>query len=207
MQPDRSVKRTPARIVDGGYFENSGMETAIDVVESLRDFYIERKPGETKPIEPLVKIYVMIISSFQLLQTPKFDRFGELLSPISAMLSTRESRASLALMRMYSVYERCKVEIECGERIYAVPFYLNLYDFDLPLGWLLAPSTRKIVGLHSGLASKSDGALGDMMDPDPISRISSYAARANSAACEIEAILTLGEEPKNACLSQQLKAR
>jgi hypothetical protein len=97
-------------------------------------------------------MYVIFITNLQILQAPGTFGLGELLSPIRTMLSAREARAVVSLLRLSQFYELCQHYDECGGRVDGTPFMLNLYDFNLPLGWLLAESTKTIVKLHSGIA-------------------------------------------------------
>src|SRR5215470_18500013 len=107
------------------------------------------------------------------------------------MLSARETRAVVALSRMWCFIELCAVYSECGKRVEGSTFTLNLYDFDLPLGWLLAPSTRKIVELHSGIASRAGTYLGgsNIDDGEKFRRLGAYAANNDTAACQVVVLL------------------
>jgi len=67
---------------------------------------------------------------------------------------------------------------------------LNSHDFNLPLGWLLAPSTRKLVELHSGFESSSTRDFGGVDEENKFSRILGYAQNDDRTACEVEALLS-----------------
>jgi hypothetical protein len=85
--------------VDGGYFENSGADTARDVIGVLR---------ATFP-DPSVRIIVLVLRN-----TPDRERLplendaawrglqelGEVFAPLRAVLRTREARAEFALRRL-----------------------------------------------------------------------------------------------------------
>ena len=76
------------------------------------------------------------------------------------------------------------------KRVDGSTFTLNLFDFDLPLGWLLAPSTRKVVEFHSGIAGRAGKSLGGNIDePEKFGRLGAYAENNDSAACEIVSLL------------------
>jgi Patatin-like phospholipase len=179
----------PARLVDGGYVENSGAETAFDLVQAMARFY--DRDNLLKGNVPLIQIHVIAITNFQILQPRAAFGLGETLSPIRAMLSAREARAVVALSRMWRFVELCAVYVECGKRVQGSSFTLNLFDFDLPLGWLVAPSTRKMVELHSGMAHRAGTYLGgsNIDESEKFPRLGAYAANNDTAACEVVALL------------------
>jgi hypothetical protein len=111
------------------------------------------------------------------------------------MLSAREARAVVAISRLSQFSELCQNYTECGGRVDGASFTLNLYDFDLPLGWLLAESTRKIVKLHSGVAGRAGNYLGgsNIDDPDKFRRLGAYAKNNDSSACNVVS-LSRGEK-------------
>jgi hypothetical protein len=181
----------PARLVDGGYIENSGAETVSDLVTALARFY--DRDNVLRGDLPPIQIYVIAITNFQILQRAASFWLGEILSPIRTMLSAREARAVVALRNMWRIIELCAVYPECGKRVDGTAITLNLYDFDLPLGWLLAPSARKIVELHSGVAHRAGTNLGgsNIDDPNKFERLGAYAQNNDSAACHIVALLQM----------------
>jgi len=180
-------------LVDGGYVENSGAETLFDLVQGMARFY--DRDNVVRGKVPLIQIHVIAITNFQILQPQASFGLGEILSPIKAMLSTREARAVVALSRMWRFIELCGVYSECEKRVEGSPFALNLFDFNLPLGWLLAPSTRKMVELHSGMAQSAGTYLGDsnIDDNDKFRRLGACAANNDSAACEVVALLQMDD--------------
>ena len=181
------------RLVDGGYVENSGVETVFDLVQVLGRFYNDRDPlrGDLPPI----LIHIIVITNLQILQSEGWLGLNEVLSPVRTMLSTREARAVVAISRMFRFVELCAAYAECGKRVDGASFTLNLYDFDLPLGWLLAPSTRKIVELHSGNADRAGTYLGgnNIDDKTRFERLGAYAANNDTAACRVVALVQADE--------------
>jgi hypothetical protein len=178
-----------ARLVDGGYVENSGAETAFDIVQSLGRYY--ERDDVMRGHLPRVEAHVIAITNLQLLEAESSFGLGELLSPIRAMLSARETRAVVALMRIGRFIELCDSYPQCAKGLGMSSFTLNLYDFNLPLGWLLSPSTKEIVELHSGTASRAGTYLGgiNIDDASKFERFGAYVANDDSAACEIVALL------------------
>lgn len=183
----------PARLVDGGYVENSGAETALDLIYSLSRFY--EKENNLRGKRPAVHFQGIAITNLQLLQQPGGFSLGELLSPIRTMLSTRETRAVVAFGNFGRFTELCSRYSECGKRVDMVPFMLNLYDYDLPLGWLLAPSTRDKVRLHSGSISRAGTYLGgsNIDEKNRFGRLGAYVADNDTAACKVAALLDATE--------------
>jgi hypothetical protein len=177
------------RLVDGGYFENSGLETVFDLVEAMERFYEENNNlrGDLPPI----KIHIIIITDLQLLEGNGSFYLGEILSPVRGMLSARESRAAVAMMRIARVINLCRKDSNCGKRLETHVFPLDLFDFDLPLGWLLASSTRKIIEFHSGVVDRAGTSLGGSFidEKKKFARLGAYAAMNDEAACNVVAVL------------------
>lgn len=183
------VQGSSVRLVDDGYVENSGAETVFDLVKVMARFY--NRGNVLRGGLPPIQIHIIAITNLQILHAQGSFGLGEPLSPIRTMLSTRETRAIVALSHLWHFIELCAAYSECGSRVEGGSFTLNLYDFDLPLGWLLAPSTRKIVELHSGVANRAGTCLGghNIDDREKFRRLAAYAANNDSAACEIVALL------------------
>jgi hypothetical protein len=182
-------ERGPARLVDGGYVDNSGIDTVSDLVTVLARFY--ESDNSLRGKLPLVQLHIIVVTNLQILQSKASFWLGELLSPIRAMLSTREARAVIALERLSRVIDLCRDNPNCDKRVDMTGIALNLYDFDLPLGWLLAPSTRKIVELHSGIAHRAGTYLGgsNIDDENKFRRLGAYAANNDDAVCKVVALL------------------
>jgi hypothetical protein len=87
--------------------------------------------------------------------------------------------------------ELCAEYPECDKRVSTSSFILDLYDFHLPLGWLLAPSTRRIVELHGGVANRAGTFLGgsNIDDDDKFARLGAYASNNDASACRVVAFL------------------
>ena len=92
------------RLVDGGYIDNSGLETALDLVHSL-DSVVERisllagSPRATGGRSlRRVRLNVIALSGGGYSSRSSFA-LGETLEPVRAMFSTRQSRAYVAIDR------------------------------------------------------------------------------------------------------------
>jgi hypothetical protein len=120
-----------SRFVDGGYFENSGIEGAVDLISTIKD----PSYGSSKL---KVRLYLIVVNSAGY-GTDSWNGLGEILSPIRAMLGTRETRGNLAVSR--AMDNR------------AAPVSLILLDLDAfptPLGWQLSKASRLAIAEQSG---------------------------------------------------------
>ena len=132
--------------VDGGYYDNSGLSSAEDIIAILR----QRFSG----------VDFVVISFFDWIEFG--ERFSELYdehparidltAPISTMLSVRETRIGDTFLRLagrpdYPGFERVP---EGSEVKPARLVALDASDWQLPLVWQLSRLTRQLIGLYSG---------------------------------------------------------
>ena len=156
-------KNNNIRLVDGGYFENSGTETAGDLIRAIGN------PGMIDG-HPAFKIYVIVLTSYD------NDLFGgnfnddtplaEFIGPIRGLLSTRQARGDLTIVRTldYLCPDLDNCNSEQKERgwhnrarwIFAT---LNLIDSQLPLSWHLSETSGEFIGLHAGSPSECGNAF------------------------------------------------
>lgn len=126
------------RLVDGGYFENFGAETALDLLQAIERVAAERG-WRIRPV-------VIAISSdpglperfWEVPPTPVLNRGHELYSPIKALSKTREARGVEALRRLrgYGVRGGGFVHFRmCGDS--------EEQGLDPPLGWTLSRYSQK----------------------------------------------------------------
>ncbi|HJU83392.1 MAG TPA: hypothetical protein VJ600_04210 [Holophagaceae bacterium] len=134
--------RAVGHVVDGGYFENSGTTTAMDLMEAIQNYLVD-----TGDLSKRVRIVVLIIENDPLRPPPDRSQtvvnlgppdhlLNEVASPLNAMLSTRGARGTTAEATIQALVEEDETE---GE-------YINLFPRDrhahLPLGWMLASNSR-----------------------------------------------------------------
>jgi len=134
--------RTYGRVVDGGYFENSGATTTLAILQTIEQL------AETDPSWNQVERYVIHISNEPV--DPRFandslarapdnpnirpqDFLTEALSPLSALLTTRTARG---------YYARESAAWAVSHRNY-LHFGLCRSSANVPLGWVLSRSTRE----------------------------------------------------------------
>lgn len=108
-------------LVDGGYFDNSGAATALEVLDALRDHATE------KPTVIVIRYQEHPTSSRPL-------RFAnELLPPFETLLNARAARGTLALASLEKAGYPTLV------------FELTENGVSFPLGWLLSKRTREAI--------------------------------------------------------------
>jgi len=127
-------------IVDGGYFEDSGAATALDLVQPLVE-----KRGAPPPL-------VIVIRYQGEREDPKPLGFAtELLAPVSAMLQAREARGSLALatlIRWAKAQDTRWPAVDARGRPQTHLVELVLCpekNVHLSLGWLLSREAREAI--------------------------------------------------------------
>jgi hypothetical protein len=146
-----------ARYVDGGYFENSGLATVLDAVEAIRKEAKERNVRlviisiETSAATTNYRTMGADDSSY-----PGFN-FGEFLSPLRALLNTRQARGELAKLETDRVVRRLGEGCSSPSRVVTSPtvtaptkpqtdcveaevirFAIGRGNVPVPLGWALS---------------------------------------------------------------------
>ena len=152
------------RLVDGGYVDNSGVETALDIREVLEKRISEinanmdaKRASRTSDIEkyPRVVLKLIVLGGGNY---PTRTSFGlaETAEPIRALLSTRQSRAYVAINRALRIMPPTVHELSVhGVASKVVTSDLRIAKlqnqyYDLPLGWTISLRTRDIIRKQSG---------------------------------------------------------
>ncbi len=165
MSLDYAESDEPAprlRLADGGYFDNSGIETAADLSSALaafweqlgepKDEWILRRKLGNDAYEQLsnMKIRPIIVSIQTYTESGTEEQFlGELASPIRALLNMRSARGKLAVSRARDLLcPGCDDFVRPSDNV----FYLGLngFDFPLPLGWHLSKLTQRYIEANIG---------------------------------------------------------
>ena len=149
-----SGKAEKSRLVDGGYFDNSGVETAVDLLQALEVQINELNKANDRP-KVVVKLIVLGGGRY-----PVRDSFslGETMEPIRAFLSTRESRAYIAInkaSRVLQLQDQFYQRVINGSTENISTKSLRLvglkkHAYELPLGWAMSLRTREIIENQSG---------------------------------------------------------
>jgi len=137
-----------ARFVDGGYFENSGVETALDVIEQLQDV----ATGNGAEIRLISLLYTE--------ETASARRYwGESLSPVRALLAARLQRGRLAQYRADNSLSspcpnasgdasQCDDAYDITDPVRKSVLHAKGADgesISFPLGWKLSGNSRALV--------------------------------------------------------------
>jgi hypothetical protein len=137
-------ERTWGHLVDGGYFENSGAATALDVLSALQ------RAAELEGLAKYIVPTVLLLSNNPATAKPTEDptatppnpmRFAvETRAPWETMLQTREGRGTQA----QAVLKRTVEWRTEGKPRGRFEFYQPSSNIvPLPLGWMLSPSARR----------------------------------------------------------------
>lgn len=137
------TKPKKRRVVDGGYFENSGVATALDLVGEI--LANARKVGVADEIE----IVLIVFSTAGFDVNPSYG-FSETAEPIRAMLSTRTARARIEINKAISTLRSWSTN---GVMLKAqlVQLQLEGHGYPLPLGWRLSDVTRHLISQQNGV--------------------------------------------------------
>jgi hypothetical protein len=131
-------------MVDGGYFENSGVATALDLHAALSEL--------NKTHGFLARVIILHIGSgpgYKL----GYDGLAEIFTPVRAILNTRGARGRNAVTQAeYFLNRNDNLSNRFTQDMRA--FILDGGRFELPLGWHLAESSRALIREQSGIASR-----------------------------------------------------
>ncbi len=115
------------RIVDGGYYENSGAATASEIVRFLK--WGLRGTGAR------IDLHVIVIQHYEK-TAPSGEILSEELSPLRAIFATRIARGEHAVEDLHDV---------AGDGAISVFDLASSADIPLPLGWLLSAQARRAI--------------------------------------------------------------
>jgi hypothetical protein len=149
------TSKTEFRLVDGAYIDNSGDETAFDIVMELKQLQAIRGKLTDGSIIPLFEIHLISLADDVALGPGAVQGLGDLLSPVRAMLSTRPTRSQLAKHRVRALVNRAPGITVGTEGAFSSPtplVELNQTEFTLPLGWQLSETNRTLIAVQSGQA-------------------------------------------------------
>jgi hypothetical protein len=168
----------PYRFADGAYFENSGVETAIDMINSIK----ETLSTDPNLLRPEFRIIILKDRSDPAQELDALSEFG---APLLTLNRTRVERGNLAIRRAPNVFEKTYV-VELQHTV-----------FPMPLGLTLSRSTQSLIKMQIGHPDECDPLLqirprsGSEKDyprqgPDVFVRL---AGRLNENRCVLQRIL------------------
>jgi hypothetical protein len=144
--------RAALHLVDGGYFDNSGIETALDLMEVLIGLRNAFRRSELPPADPRrnFELYLLIVSgsdTASLSEITGRNTAEELSTPVRALLSAREARGELTAQRVQSI----QYLVDSGTGPVATyhvlaPAVFNEQDLPLSLGFQLSKAASDIIG-------------------------------------------------------------
>ena len=121
------------RLVDGGFFDNTGIETALDLIRMLDND--AQHAAHTLGLKG-VRFILLSISAEGPEDKPAYS-FGELMSPVRAMLATWRSRGPISVHNA----ERELNQAGSGEKRF-LRIIMNSGQKSLPLTWYISGATR-----------------------------------------------------------------
>jgi hypothetical protein len=132
--------RTPqgvwGHLVDGGYYDNSGGSTAVEILDAME----EATPDLWKRITPVV----IMITNDPLLNNEKsptpYSFMNELLSPVRTFFNTRPARAGFSRSTLYNWTSE-------KDGIY-LPIGLQDVTGPLPMSWVLSDVAKNTMQEH-----------------------------------------------------------
>lgn len=143
------------RLVDGGYFDNSGIETALDLLEVLSS---DRTNAGSVSHSMDFDIHLITISGSVEDAPPGWQGLDDGLTPVRALLSSRDARGNLSATRA-----------QTGRYLYnsaAPPFdvrpaaTLDEQDMALALGFQLSNNSLALIAAQAGEADQTGRIMG-----------------------------------------------
>jgi hypothetical protein len=158
LLPAGTFKRGDARVrlVDGGYFENSGAETAYDIVSLLNAIKMTPLGKDNDPALRNFRIYFLAITGQEIYRPATWFGFGDLLSPIKGLLASRGARGGLAVFRAIDRITggSCSAgTIDCVDIPQSADMVeLDQDDLQLPLGFFQSRASLGTIAAVAGRA-------------------------------------------------------
>lgn len=145
------TSNTEFRLVDGGYLDNSGDETAFDLIMELRQ--IQELDGKlTIGQVPPFEVHLITLTSEGVLRPGAVEGFGGLLSPVRTLLSSRITRADMATHRIRVLLNPLAglAAGTTGDFSSPSPIVSLNAAMPLPLTWQLANATQQMISAQIG---------------------------------------------------------
>ncbi len=137
MGPCAPPVKSVTKVSDGGYFESSGVATALDLTHSLQKVIAEHK----LPVD--IKLVILTSGGFA---SETADGLNEALDPIRTMLNASEARGYIEVGRAEQA-DYLRTDAPSGA---VLKVRLEEYGYPLPLGWSLSTVTRYLIQFQTG---------------------------------------------------------
>lgn len=147
------------RLADGGYFENSGLATVLDVLHVIRR---ETKASAGEPKPHLIVLHIGAKEErgdARSLREPGLA-FGETLSPIRTLLSTRRARGETAAQQVNRALEEFAAD---GFKATYLEVFLDVKKHGIPLGWHLSRTSRQKIRQEVKASVEDSLAIKDLI--------------------------------------------
>ncbi len=141
------------QVVDGGYYDNSGVLTAVDLIHEVDATAVHL--GVAHKIE-----VHLIILNLGIVQKSTWKHATEVKAPISALLNARSSQGEKIVDEASQLLSAARVGV--AHRV--EEFSLADIGYELPLGWRLSEMTRTLIYSQRGHRERCPSKTG--MGPD-----------------------------------------
>jgi hypothetical protein len=210
------TSKTEFRLVDGGYLDNSGDETAFDLVMELAKIQSVGGKLPNGITVPEFKVYLISLADDIVLAPGAVEGLGDVLSPVRTMLSTRPTRSQLDKHRVRAFLNPTSGINVGTQGAFSEPaplVELNQTEFEVPLGWHLSEASRALIAVQSGEAHRCGFAtVFQIVEPNPdtssedeqaFDHVNKLVLNNNCVACSIPFRL-MGHQPtmEKACVGQ-----
>jgi hypothetical protein len=162
ISPQKSV----TKLSDGGYFEASGVATALDLAHSLKTIIDQHGMNID------IKLVILTSGGFA---SDTADGLDEALDPIRTMLNASEARGYIEVGRA----DRADFARTAAQSVLKVR--LEEHGYPLPLGWSLSDVTRYLIQFQTGELNPCERKQGP--------RQASPMLDLNSSSCVISEIV------------------
>jgi Patatin-like phospholipase len=153
--PEERIEKR--RLVDGGYADNSGVATALDIIARLQNCQPSRSP-DCPPKARFILLALAAPASDDGLDRLSYS-LGEVATPLRALDSIRSARGRLAVVQAQLFLDQANCpDVAQGEqapcqfegRVRKVS--LATGDVRVPLGWVLSDRSREAIECSFGIA-------------------------------------------------------
>jgi hypothetical protein len=132
-------------LVDGTYFENSGVATALDLIRALKELARKHNIGGRLAINLIILTRGGYPSSS--------SGLGDFTAPVQALLNTRTGRAYYTIAQAERELGSDDVDLGATPRIKMHKVHFSDPGFSPPLGWRLSTSTLLLLRAQSEATS------------------------------------------------------
>jgi hypothetical protein len=165
IMPAATIERNGKimRLVDGGYFDNSGIETALDLIEKLITVRLvhQQRPidfnGRPDPFD--FDIHLITISGYAEDDPETWQGLDEVLSPVRALLSSREARGVFSVKRAQAGHALFGSDVWTFDIRPAAT--IDEQDLAAALGFQLSKNSIGLIAAEVGEANQQGRILGN----------------------------------------------